>query len=393
VPGSLDRPNKPQLPGEARAADAIERMPSESRRPELPTELHRADQSALPGPRDLPGRWSKTDLRQRLANMALGHPSSLDSDVSDRTESPSTSDTDSEDPTADGDENREARSVAGREGDLKRPGSPEPPDGPGGPPPDKEVPEIHRNYWTELPRFRDEWAEHVVKWPDSRAAAFVDRSRDQAGSWRGDGDQYLSPEQHAEANDLIAEVAEAEKKLTGHMKEIEDGNRHGGRLVGLEHRLKGEERLKEKIAEKIEHEPGKSVPRALRQVADAVRYTFCFELDQYSGGYRDVTQRLESRDCRMIFSRNSWHDNPEYKGINTRWVSPDGQRFEVQFHTSESHHAKEQVTHFSYERLRNPLTSADERPELSSFQREVCSWIDEPRGVAAIADYRLKGRI
>jgi hypothetical protein len=392
VPGSLDRPNKPQLPEEARAADAIERMPSESRRPELPTELHRADQSALPGPRDLPGRWSKTDLRQRLANMALGHPSSLDSDVSDRTESPSTSDTDSEDPTADGDENREARSVAGREGDLKRPGSPEPPDGPGGPPPDKEVPEIHRNYWTELPRFRDEWAEHVVKWPDSRAAAFVDRSRDPAGSWRGDGNQYLSPEQHAEANDLIAEVAEAEKKLTGHMKEIEDGNRHGGRLVGLEHRLKGEERLKEKIAEKIEHEPNKAPNEAARQINDGIRYTFCFDAMDYASGYWDVKQRLETHEYRMVYSKNHWRDDPEYKGINTRWVTPEGQRFEMQFHTAESYHAKQEVTHGSYERLRSPLTQDDERHALRLYQQEVCSWITVPDGASAIVDYPPKGK-
>ena len=44
----------------------------------------------------------------------------------------------------------------------------------------------------------------------------------------------------------------------------------------------------------------------------------------------------------------------EYKGINTRWVTQEGQRFEVQFHTSESFHAKQNVTHDAYERLRNP---------------------------------------
>ena len=94
----------------------------------------------------------------------------------------------------------------------------------------------------------------------------------------------------------------------------------------------------------------------------------------------------------MIYSKNHWRDDPEYKGINTRWVTPEGQRFEVQFHTAESFHAKQQVTHKSYERIRNPLTQDEERRELEAFQREVCSWITVPEGVRDIPDYHRKGR-
>ena len=42
--------------------------------------------------------------------------------------------------------------------------------------------------------------------------------------------------------------------------------------------------------------------------------------------------RLESCGHEMYLSKNSW-GNLEYKGINTRWVTQEGQRFEVQFHT------------------------------------------------------------
>jgi hypothetical protein len=94
----------------------------------------------------------------------------------------------------------------------------------------------------------------------------------------------------------------------------------------------------------------------------------------------------------MIYSKNHWRDDMDYKGINTRWVTPEGQRYEVQFHTAESFHAKQQITHKAYERLRNPLTHDDERQELRAFQREVCSWIATPDGVAAIEDYRREGR-
>jgi len=89
----------------------------------------------------------------------------------------------------------------------------------------------------------------------------------------------------------------------------------------------------------------------------------------------------------MFYGRNSWGD-PEYKGINTRWVTPEGQRFEVQFHTPESYHAKQEITHEAYERIRNPLTNDDERSELKAFQREVTSWIPVPEGAKDIPDHR-----
>ena len=52
----------------------------------------------------------------------------------------------------------------------------------------------------------------------------------------------------------------------------------------------------------------------------------------------------ENLGYEMCQSRNSW-DDAEYKGINTRWVTEGGQRFEVQFHTPESFHARQYVTH------------------------------------------------
>jgi len=92
----------------------------------------------------------------------------------------------------------------------------------------------------------------------------------------------------------------------------------------------------------------------------------------------------------MYYSKN-WWTNPEYKGINTRWVTPDGQRFEVQFHTPDSFHAKHYVTHAAYERIRDPMISDRERMELRDFQREMSSAIRVPDGTADIHDYRKKG--
>ena len=119
-----------------------------------------------------------------------------------------------------------------------------------------------------------------------------------------------------------------------------------------------------------------------------VRYTFCFESTTYVEGYRDIKERLEAQGHQMVYSKNYWPDDPEYKGVNTRWLSAAGELFELQFHSPESFHAKQQVTHGSYERIRNPLTGRSERHELEALQRSVCAWIPVPEKAAGIPDYR-----
>jgi hypothetical protein len=90
-----------------------------------------------------------------------------------------------------------------------------------------------------------------------------------------------------------------------------------------------------------------------------------------------------------MYARNSWADS-QYKGINTRWRTPEGQLFEVQLHTPDSFRAK-QLTHGAYERIRAPTTSDQERERLHAFQRQVCESIPVPAEVATILDYRKRG--
>ena len=361
MPGSRDRRLAPDQPD---STDAPRQLQPALPRPDPQPKLDRLDEARpadRPAAQDQPVPWSRADLRQRLERLPPGHPSSPRS----------------ADPSRD-----------------RPPGAPDlVPDSPRQETePDREPDAAERRYWSEVPRFLHAWADHLRRWPDDRVAAAVDRSRDPEGSWRGDGNQYLNPEQHAQAKDMIAGVQQAEKTLTKDMTAAERENTCGGWLAGMEFRRKSEDRLKEKIAEKIEHEPERTPAGVVLPISDAIRYTFCFESASYSDGYREVKQRLEAHGNNMVYSKNHWGDDPEYKGINTRWVAPEGQRYEVQFHTGESFHAKQQVTHGSYERLRNPLTHDDERRELRAFERDVCSSITIPEGAAAIVDYRREVR-
>jgi hypothetical protein len=92
----------------------------------------------------------------------------------------------------------------------------------------------------------------------------------------------------------------------------------------------------------------------------------------------------------MYQCKNFW-SNQDYKGINTRWATAEGQRFEVQLHTTESFHAKQHVTHGAYERLRNPHATDSERGELEAFQREVSSRVQTPDGATDIPDFKKEG--
>jgi hypothetical protein len=346
VPRSLDRPGQPSVPDQSDAPETPSRLRPTTSQRDLPPTLDRGDQTELADA----GRWSKAGLRQRLEHLPPGHPSSLRSD----------------DP-----EGAEARGLRQPEDARISSGAAD---------------SIKQNYWSEVPRFLRAWADHLRRWPAERVTAIVDRTRDPAGSWRGDGNQYLDPDQHAQTKYEIESVKRREETITQRMAEITRDNTCGGRLEGLTFRCKHDERLKEKTAEKIRAEPDRTPAQAIRAISDAIRYTLCLEPSNYANGYWDFKLRLESSGYRMIYSKNHWLDDPEYKGINTRWASPDDQRFEVQFHTPESYHAKQEVTHTAYERSRNPLTGRSERREIEMFQQEVGMFITVPSDIDNIPD-------
>jgi hypothetical protein len=250
--------------------------------------------------------------------------------------------------------------------------------------------------WPNVARFRQLWAEHVRRWPDARGPerkhtdAERRRPDDPAGSWRGCGDQYLGPDANAEADHVIGTLQRCEPAVTGLLRSIERENKHGGSLVGLEHRLKGAERLKEKIADKMAVKPGSSPADGARGIADAVRYTFCFGEDNYVRGCDDVSTRLAANGYELLYKRNHWLSDLQYKGVNCRWRVPDGSLFELQFHTAESLFAKEQVTHPAYERARRPTTSRSEALALTAFQKAVCDMVTVPAGISDIADHNVR---
>jgi hypothetical protein len=165
--------------------------------------------------------------------------------------------------------------------------------------------------------------------------------------------------------------------------EAEDPDRH---LVGLEFRLKGKDRLTEKVSNWLKADAEMTPDHAFGLVKDAIRYTFQYTEDHYADGVLADCERLKAAGFEFVDRKNSW-DQSEYKGINSRWrVAENDQLFEVQFHTEVSFHAK-QETHPAYERIRDPSTPHEEITKLRDFQREVCTRIPIPPRATDISDY------
>jgi hypothetical protein len=245
---------------------------------------------------------------------------------------------------------------------------------------------VDRDRWSAVvTEFHQTWANYTRDHPAREPSPSRDQLDD--GSWSGTGNRHLDQHANSAVDRGCDRVRETEETtITPAMRRIEaeDPTRH---LVGLEHRLKGPDRIKEKVADTLKDLPGATAESALADVPDAIRYTFRYEDARYTEGVRADVSRMRETGFEMVQLKNLWNEE-QYRGINSRWLDPSsGQRFEVQFHTQISFEAK-QLTHELYEHLRDPLTPRADVAVLRSFQHEVTASIPTPHGVEGITGYR-----
>jgi len=228
------------------------------------------------------------------------------------------------------------------------------------------------------------WSEYQRKWPPAERPS-ADRPAGPPGSRHGDGNRLLDPADNSRVEAECDRIAKREEeRISPAMRAVEsqDPDRH---LVGFERRLKGHDRITQKIYVMIK-ESGFSPENAVSYVPDAIRFTFAYREARYTQGVWTDIERLKGEGFRLHALKNSWsHD--QYKGINSQWIEPDtGQRFEVQFHTRISFEAK-QLTHPAYELLRTKQADVFEELVLEAFQKKVTADVPVPPGATDIPDY------
>ena len=228
------------------------------------------------------------------------------------------------------------------------------------------------------------WSEYQRKWPQAERPP-ADRSTDPSDSWRGDRGRSLDDADNSRVEAECDRIAKREEeRVSPAMRAVEsqDPDRH---LIGFEHRLKGRDRIKEKVYDNMQ-EFSYSAEQAVSVVSDTIRYTFQYREARYTQGVWSDIERLKGEGFKLHQLKNSWSDE-EYKGINSQWIEPaTGQRFEVQFHTRISFQAK-QLTHDAYERIRTEQADEFEKMVLKAFQRKVSAEVPIPPGAADIPDY------
>ena len=165
----------------------------------------------------------------------------------------------------------------------------------------------------------------------------------------GKPDEEATGEAARRAKELLTKAQQAEPQVTKLLSQLAEEN--GGKMVGLDYRLKSLESLTRKLAD----EPGKPIN-------DALRYTQLYEPDNLGAGARDVMASMENAGYQKVAVKNTFQEGAPYKGINTVWEDPSGTPCEVQFHTPESFDTKQNINHPLYEQAR-VLPAGDPRQD------------------------------
>lgn len=144
--------------------------------------------------------------------------------------------------------------------------------------------------------------------------------------------------------EMYFKIANNEPEITLKVQEITA--KAGGNLEGLEFRLKTPSSTYEKIYLREESTP-------ISEMNDVIRYTEIFEPGKLAEGANLSLKEFEANGYTIAKVKNTWCDpSRSYKGINTTIVSPEGQAFELQFHTMESFDLKNGELHSLYEQYR-----------------------------------------
>ncbi len=180
--------------------------------------------------------------------------------------------------------------------------------------------------------------------------------------------------------------------LTPAIRRIANQLPYGGLAPGSEaNSLKSPERFAAKLARLAARNPGRPAEDLAWAIHDAIRYAFVFEPADYTEGTWLVHRKLKTQGFELEARRNRW-ENPEYRGIWTRWRDPaHGLSFEVQFHTPVSW-AVVQRTHQAYLRITDPVTPPGERARLRARQVSAAVEAKPPPECTEIGDFRADAR-
>jgi hypothetical protein len=197
------------------------------------------------------------------------------------------------------------------------------------------------------------------------------------GSSKGKFGTLQNAQVYALAQGVVKKAKLNEPEITNLMKQLADQNT--GELVSLENRLKGITRTDEKIKSDALQDYDGDFEAAAANIGDSVRYTMKLDESNYSQGVVNTIESLNDAGYKTRV-KNFWQENNTYKGVNAVVTSPNGQIFELQFHTLDSLVVKE-INHQIYKVTRTGSMSIKDIYELDLEQANNWLSINTPKNL------------
>ncbi len=178
-----------------------------------------------------------------------------------------------------------------------------------------------------------------------------------------------------------------ERLITPVMTEIAE--ELGCEMTGLEYSVK----TASSVADKLERKAVEGITEieAISKMNDLVRYTQMGAHDSLVANAVSTKGMLEAKGFEVTEVDNKWlKQDAVYKGIHMTVRSPEGQSFELQFHSSESMAVKNE-NHKMYEEARKVGTSEARRKELQAKMKSNTASMPDPAGVDRLQNYKKEG--
>lgn len=176
------------------------------------------------------------------------------------------------------------------------------------------------------------------------------------------------------AVELIEGFTKIEPQITNDLINLAKNN--GGKMEGLDFRLKSLESLKRKLITDGVHKP----------MNDILRYTIILDVE-VTKNINLIMKTLENKGYKVVKVKNTFKDGQIYKGVNTNVKSPSGNIFEIQYHTTESFNVKQNINHVLYEQYRLLSPKSNEAIMLQQQMIKNSSTLNLPQNINTIKSY------
>lgn len=197
----------------------------------------------------------------------------------------------------------------------------------------------------------------------------------------GEGDEYGILKAQAKGMTYYNKAIVNESEITKHLQNIAEQSNMN--MEGLEYRIKGKDSYLRKIRSNYSPDGNRY------EINDILRYTYTAPPDKMVEGMSKAIELNAEKGYNTVKVKNSWvnSQNP-YNGVNTILQTPDGQKFEVQYHTPESFEVKNGDMHKLYEKQRLITdTSSQEYIELNDQMFKLSDSMEVPMGIEGVKSY------